>query len=94
MQPDPRSGQKIETWALVEEVWASVEPLRGRELYTAQQENSKVTTKIVIRYQTHLATICHTHSIVLGAMRYEILHDPINPNMDNRELHFLCKVVS
>lgn len=93
-QTDLRSGQKVEGWVLVEEVWAAIEPLRGQALYTAQQENSHITTSIIIRYQLHLAEIDHTHSLLFGSTRYEILHDPINPNMSNRELHFMCKVMS
>lgn len=94
---DPRSGQKQQQWVDVATVWAGIEPLRGRELIAAQQVNSEVTTRIVMRWAADLL-IDHSMMVLFvdlqGAEhRYDILHDPINPNMVNREIQLLCKEV-
>ena len=43
-------GQDVEEWQDAALVWASIEPLSGREYFNARQINSEVTTKIKIRY--------------------------------------------
>lgn len=95
---DERSGQKQQTWVEVAKLWAAIEPLRGNELYTAQQFNSEVTTRIVMR-QSHKFTPDHTMQIHYtdrrGVLhRYEVLHDPIDPNTSGVEWQLMCKVVT
>jgi SPP1 family predicted phage head-tail adaptor len=43
-------GQAVETWATLAEVWAAVEPLRGRELFAAAQAQAPTTVRITVRY--------------------------------------------
>lgn len=44
-------GQAIESWTPVaDEIWASVEFLRGREFFAAGQTQSEVTARIVMRW--------------------------------------------
>ncbi len=45
-------GQPIDTWSDVATLRASIEPLRGRELFAAQQVNGELSTKITIRYRS------------------------------------------
>jgi SPP1 family predicted phage head-tail adaptor len=47
-------GQPQKTYGLTATVWGSVEPLSGRELFTAQQVAARVTHKITIRGRTEL----------------------------------------
>lgn len=47
-------GGVLEDWQEVATVWAAIEPLSGRELIAAQQVNSKVTARLVIRYRSDL----------------------------------------
>ncbi len=42
-------GEPSTTWTDVKTVWASVEPLSGREFLQAQASQSEVTHKIIIR---------------------------------------------
>lgn len=42
-------GEREETWAHVAYFWAAVEPLSAKEFTTAQQTQSKITTRITIR---------------------------------------------
>jgi head-tail adaptor len=43
------AGQKIETWDVGTEYWAKVEPLSGRELWTARQLQATTTHRIYMR---------------------------------------------
>ena len=48
---DDGYGGVEEKWQNVATVWASVEPLRGNERYTAQQVQAELTHKVTIRYR-------------------------------------------
>lgn len=45
------SGMPDESWQDWVTVYASVEPLQGRELFAAQEHHAEVTTRIRIRYR-------------------------------------------
>ena len=47
-------GQPFDDWTTVATVWASVQPLVGREFIAAQAVQSEVTTRVVIRYMAGL----------------------------------------
>ena len=42
------------TWSTLSTVWAVIEPTSGREPYLQGQSQSRVTSKMTIRYQTAL----------------------------------------
>lgn len=42
-------GGLVAGWATVDNVWASVTDLRGREYMTAQEHHADVSTRVVIR---------------------------------------------
>jgi len=44
------TGEERRDWTTVHECWASVEPLSAREFIAAQTTQSKITTRITIRY--------------------------------------------
>lgn len=46
------SGEQVTTWATLARVWASVQPLQGRERFTAQQVAAEIDTRIRIRYRS------------------------------------------
>lgn len=80
-------GQPIDTWVDVATVWAAVEPLRGREYFSAMSEHAEVTTRIRIRYRDD---IDRTMRVQHGATVFEILHI-IHPEFNRRELQLMCK---
>ena len=43
-------GESIVTWSDVADVWASVHPLSGRELFNAQQVQPDITHEVKLRY--------------------------------------------
>lgn len=80
-------GEPEVTWAnLSTGLWASIEPLRGREYWAMQQIQTEIDTRIVIR---HVTGITHKMRIVNGADEYYIIS--IN-DVDERhkELHLMC----
>ena len=44
-------GGVVPTWTSQSEMWASIEPMSGRELEIASQMQSEATVKITIRFQ-------------------------------------------
>ena len=84
-------GQSIDDPVAVCTVWASVEHLRGRQFYAAQQSQSEVTTEIGVRYLKGITTNIRPHMrVVAGDDTYEIV--AVIPKRP-REILLLCKAV-
>ena len=79
-------GQELEGWQDVATVWASIEPLSGKEYFNAQQTNSEVSTKITIRY---LESITPFMRVFFHKHTYNIL-SVINFEERNIYLQLLC----
>jgi SPP1 family predicted phage head-tail adaptor len=47
-------GDQTKTWATLATVWASIEPLSGREFLSASQTMSDVTVRIKVRGRTDI----------------------------------------
>ncbi|UWG96785.1 phage head closure protein [Dehalobacter sp. DCM] len=81
------SDKPINTWPTVSELWASINPLSGREYFAAQQANSEVSHKVNIRYN---GSIKANMRILYGERAYEILY-LIDPGERHIELNLMCK---
>lgn len=79
-------GQENEEWQDVATVWASVEPLSGKEYFNAKQTNSEVSTKITIR---HLLGVTSRMRVSFQKHTYNIL-SVINFEERNIYLQLLC----
>jgi len=79
-------GQESETWATVATVWASVEPLSGRELLAAQQVQGETTHRVRMRYMAGVTT----SSRVLFNLRPFDVRSVINKNEAGAFLELLC----
>jgi len=44
-------GEEVVTWLPVAEVWARVEPIRGREWFAAAQQQDATDHRVTIRYR-------------------------------------------
>lgn len=44
-------GEQDTVWTVVADVWAAIEPLSAREFVTANELQSKVSARIIIRYR-------------------------------------------
>jgi SPP1 family predicted phage head-tail adaptor len=80
------TGQETQTWNIVATIRASIEPLTGREVVTAQQVYGSVNVKIRARYYPGITpkmrATCGTHV-------YDI-QDVINVAERNREMLLMC----
>lgn len=87
-------GEVDETaeWPVFKEgVWASVEPLKGRELFNAQQINSELTLRVKMWYIPGVKAKMRIRS---RGQVFEIVGPPIDNKQINRELELMCKEVS
>ena len=87
-------GQENQTWVDVALTWAAIEPLRGDERFTAQQEVAQVTTRIKMRFIPGIVAKMRVKFIDLAeepdfSRFYDILA-VINVGQRNRELHLMC----
>jgi SPP1 family predicted phage head-tail adaptor len=80
-------GSVTLTWAPFAAVWASVEPLLGREYFDAQREQADVSHRVRMRY---LAGVTHSMRVALGPRVFEI-ESVINAGERNRELVLMCR---
>lgn len=80
-------GQPLDEFVPVATVWAGIEPLRGREYFSAMSEHAEVTTRIRIRYRSD---IDRTMRVRHGETEFEILHI-IHPEFGKKELQLMCK---
>jgi SPP1 family predicted phage head-tail adaptor len=55
------TGEVDRVWTPIAEVWAAIEPLSAREFLAAQAVQSKVTTRITIRYRAISPTMRLVH---------------------------------
>lgn len=52
-------GAQVNTWTEIGSLWASIEPLNGRELIAAQAVQSEISHRITIRYQPQFSNPKH-----------------------------------
>jgi SPP1 family predicted phage head-tail adaptor len=67
------AGEVVDTWTTETggTLWASIEPMSGRELFTAQQINAEITHKIRLRYYAGLTP---AKRILFGTRVFNILY--------------------
>ena len=58
---DDYGGETV-TWQTQSTVWAAIKPMSGREIVSQEQNESKVTSKFIIRYQSALKDTALTAS--------------------------------
>lgn len=63
------TGEMTASWSDSTKLWASIEPLSGREFIAAQTAQSKVNARIKIRYRSDIS---YTMRIMDGAAVYNI----------------------
>ncbi len=80
-------GELVTTWTQKAKVWASIEPLLGKEYWESKQVVSTVTGKIRMRY---LSGMTEKMRVVSGDNIYGI-EAIINPEQRNIELILLVR---
>ena len=84
---EPENWETGEGWDEVATVWASIEPLRGKDFYLAYQAQAAVTHKVTIRY---MAGIDASMVVKFNNRRLDVLH-LINPEEKNISLELMCQ---
>lgn len=88
-------GQPVQTYGVVEQFWANVEPTDGREFFGAEHFVSEVNTAIEMRYK---ADVLPQDRIEVptesgtDVNTYEVLAI-IQPKLQERQLTLLCKQI-
>lgn len=78
--------QETLSWQDYATVWGAVEPLQGREFFTAMQVNAETTVRIRIRYMTGVTSRMR---VSFDSRIYNI-KSIIDPDERNRELQLMC----
>jgi SPP1 family predicted phage head-tail adaptor len=83
-------GEITDTWSEIATAWAAINPLEGRELWTAQQHYADVTHQIYIRYESRLADLDAKHRITWGSRVFDIAY-VLKVDEENYEMTLLAK---
>lgn len=82
-------GDAVTSWTDVGTVWASIEPLKGREALLAQQLQAPQDCRICIRYHPALATLDATWRTEYNSVIYNI-SSVANVGLANVEFELMC----
>lgn len=80
-------GELISTWSTLATVWGSVEPIRGREFFEAEQVQSEISTRVRIRYYDGITAQMR---VLFGSRKLQILA-VIDVNERHKEMQLMCK---
>lgn len=84
-------GEPIDSWEPFKTgIWASKDPLIGKEFFTALTTDNKVEVKFNMRF---IPDITSDMRIRYGNEIYEIIGPPVNVKGLNRELLCYCRLV-
>ena len=79
-------GALTDSWSTDATVWASIEPISGREAQIAKQTNPLVSHRVVMRYRSGVTP---KNRILFGSSVYHIT-EVINPDQRNISLRLMC----
>jgi len=85
-------GAEVVTWSTTATVWASVEPLTGREYMDAQQTQAEVSTRIRVRYRSDVTYVPEMRATWDGHT-YDIV-SVLEVNSAHREVQLMCREVT
>lgn len=90
-QPRTESGAEPWEWVPGRTVWASVEPLRGRLRFAAEEAHSETTATIRMRWRQEVADATgKTLRLRHGGQVYRIDGRPIDKDGRRCELEIMC----
>lgn len=90
-QPDisyDEIGGQVVSWQDVATLWASIEPLRGREIFENRRFEARSTVRIVMRYRND---VDERKRLKKGSVIYHILQ-VLNRDERNHTLEILAEV--
>ena len=79
-------------WHPYAKVWASIEPISGREYWNAAQSQSEASVRIVIRYRDGVTSRTRVrYESEDGIVDFELKSPPINYREQNQFLELMCR---
>lgn len=84
------TGSMVQNWLEFATVWASVEPLRGREMWAAREKEARIDVRIRMRY---IDGITAKMIVILGSHTYQIV-SIIDEEMRHAALQLMCYEVT
>lgn len=84
------TGEEIATWAPLGEVWATIEPIRGREALVAGANLSIMDTKIVLRWSPTVDAITTKWRASYRDTIYNIV-SIAHIRIGRRQIELLCR---
>jgi SPP1 family predicted phage head-tail adaptor len=80
------NGEEVVTWDDVAQLWARVEPLRGREWFAAAQMQDAAEIRVTIRYR---AGVTRDMRVLWNGEPLDIM-SVIDVNADRTNLELMC----
>ena len=80
------AGEVTKTWSDVATVWASIEPLTGREKWLAEQVQAAATHRVRMRYRSDVGL---ENRLLYGSRVLDIL-EVMNTGERDKELVLIC----
>lgn len=84
-------GEPVDAWKVFKTVWASKEPILGKEFFAALTTDNKVEVKINMRFTKGITSEMR---IQHGTEIYEIIGPPIDVKSQHKELLCYCRLVT
>lgn len=82
-------GEEESSWSLFAIRRASIEPLRGREFWTSQEQESEITHRLRLRWDDKLSNVTTKDRIGYGSRNFDI-KSIINPMQRGEEMQLMC----
>lgn len=82
-------GEEVRTWQLVAEVWASIEPIGGREYFARDVLHDDIDVRVRMR-AIHGQQIIPEWRVVHGATLYDV-KTVIDRDMRGIDLELMCR---
>jgi SPP1 family predicted phage head-tail adaptor len=80
-------GQGVETWTDVATVWASAQPLRGREFFAAGAMRSEASVRFRIRYR---AGVTGAMRVLWRSAAHALVAEPIDVDGGRHTIEMYC----
>lgn len=90
MQVFDATGGVAISWVPRAEVFASIEPIGGREAIFGNQPLGEMDTRIRVRWTPALAAVSSSWRIRHGTIIYSIVRPPAEIRLGRREIELMC----
>ena len=84
-------GEPDQTWTTLCTSWALVQPMKGQEMFSANQAQSEVDHRIVTRYRSELSALTSKDRATYGGNTYDI-REVIWRDHTKKELEILARI--